>query len=439
MASSEAGHLLDNLLLFGRLLRRLGLDVHTGRMLDAVSVLEDIGVRRKADVRAALRTLLVHRRDDLPVFDEAFDVFWRQRKDRMSSMDLRSMGEQRRYRRVEAGPPPPGQLPDGAGADDEDSEEQPDRIDLTRTFSAREVLRVKDFAEFTVEEAQQARQLLASLQWDPGMRRTRRKERGKGPGLDLRRTLRESTQFGGEPLRLKTRRRKQKPRRLVVLCDVSGSMESYTRMLLHFIHSLYGGLENQVEAFLFATRLTRITKQLAHKDIDQAVGEVSKAVPDWAGGTRIGAALKEFNYRWARRTLGWGSIVLIVSDGWDRGEPEVLREEMARLQRSCRRLIWLNPLAGREGYEPLTQGMQAAEPYIDDLLPVHNLAALIDLARHLNGLSGSWPVRKQPSTPTSEPTEVAAEVPPSQRSWHKEANPSFRHPMWGRGSQEGQG
>ena len=164
-----------------------------------MSVLEDIGVRRKADVRAALRTLLVHRRDDLPVFDEAFDVFWRQRKDRMSSMDLRSMGEQRRYRRVEAGPPPPGQLPDGAGADDEDSEEQPDRIDLTRTFSAREVLRVKDFAEFTVEEAQQARQLLASLQWDPGMRRTRRKERGKGPGVwTCGGRLRESAQFGGE-------------------------------------------------------------------------------------------------------------------------------------------------------------------------------------------------------------------------------------------------
>ncbi len=444
LALSEApaeskGHILDNLLLFGRLLRRLGLDVHTGRMLDAVSVLEDIGVRHRADVRAALRTLLVHRKDDLPVFDEAFDVFWRQRKDRMSSMDLRSMGEQRRYRRVEAGPPPPGREQDSFGGESDDSEQQPDRIDLTRTYSAREVLRVKDFAEFTPEETRQARQLLASLQWDPGMRRTRRKESGKGSSLDLRRTLRESAQFGGEPLRLKTRRRKQKPRRLVVLCDVSGSMESYTRMLLHFIHSLYGGLENQVEAFLFATRLTRITKQLAHKDIDQAVGEVSKAVPDWAGGTRIGAALKEFNYRWARRTLGWGSIVLIVSDGWDRGEPDVLREEMARLQRSCRRLIWLNPLAGREGYEPLTQGMQTAEPYIDDLLPVHNLAALMDLARHLNGLSYAWPVRKQPvsTAPVNPETAVAAE--PGQRSWHTEANPSFRHPMWGRGSHDRSG
>ena len=171
----------------------------------------------------------------------------------------------------------------------------------------------------------------------------------------------------------------------MVICDVSGSMERYTRMLLHFIHSLYEGLENHVEAFLFATRLTRITRQLGQRDIDQSVGEVAKAVPDWSGGTRIGEALREFNFKWARRTLGWGSIVLIVSDGWDRGEPEALGDEMARLQRSCRRLIWLNPLAGAEDYEPLTRGMQAATPYIDDLLPVHNLAALLDLARHLNG------------------------------------------------------
>ena len=435
MASGEPGHLLHNLLLFGRLLRRLGLDVHAGRMLDAVRVLEDIGVSRRADVRSALRTLLVHRRDDIPVFDEAFDVFWRQRKDRTSSLDLRSMGEERRYRSVEAGPPPPGQPPDGSDGES-DPEEGYDRIDLTRTFSAREALRERDFSEFTPEETLQARQLMASLQWNPGVRRTRRKERGKGPGLDVRRTLRESAQFGGELVRLKRRRRKEKPRRLVVVCDVSGSMESYTRMLLHFIHSLYGGLENQVEAFLFATRLTRVTKQLGQRNIDQAVGEVAKAVPDWSGGTRIGAALKEFNFRWARRTLGWGSIVLIVSDGWDRGEPEVLSGEMARLQRSCRRLIWLNPLAGSEDYEPLTQGMQAAAPYIDDLLPVHNLAALLDLARHLNGLSGSWPVRKQPSLPTTETAEVVAIAEPSQRSWHTGANPSFRHPMWGRGAQE---
>ncbi len=435
MASDEAGHILHNLLLFGHLLRRLGLNVHQGRMVDAVHVLQDIGMTRRVDVRSALRTLLVHRKDDLPLFDEAFDVFWRQRKDRMSSLDLRSMGEQRRYRRVEAGPPPPGQSANDSNLQVQDPDEQYDRIDLTRTFSTREVLREKDFADFTPEETLQARQLMASLQWSPGLRLTRRKERGRGPALDVRRTLRDSAQFGGELVHLRTRRRKEKPRRLVVICDVSGSMERYTRMLLHFIHSLYAGLENQVEAFLFATRLTHITKQLGQRDIDQAVSEVSKAVPDWSGGTRIGAALREFNFRWARRTLGWGSIVLIVSDGWDRGEPEALSEEMARLQRSCRRLIWLNPLAGAEDYEPLTQGMRAAAPYVDDLLPVHNLAALLDLARHLNGLTTSWPVRRQSAPPPVEATEAVAAA-PTQRSWHRDANPSFRHPMWGRGSQD---
>ena len=434
MASGETGHLLHNLLIFGRLLRRLGLDVHHGRMLDAVRVLEDIGVSRRADVRSALRTLLVHRREELPLFDEAFDVFWRQRKDRMSTLDLRSMGEQRRYRRVEAGPPPPGQSADDPSAEEPDSDEGYDRIDLTQTFSVREVLRQKDFAEFTPEEMAQARLFLASFDWNPGMRRARRKERGRGSWLDVRRTLRASTQSGGELLHLKRRRRKEKPRRLVVICDVSGSMERYTRMLLHFIHSLYGGLENHVEAFLFATRLTRVTKQLGRRDIDQAVADVAKAVPDWSGGTRIGAVLKEFNFKWARRTLGWGSIVLIVSDGWDRGDPAALSGEMARLRRSCRRLIWLNPLAGSANYEPLTQGMRAAGPYIDDLLPVHNLAALLDLARHLNALGSSWPVRKQ--SPLSAPeAEEAVAVPaaPAQRSWHREGNPSFRHPLWGRG------
>ena len=348
------------------------------------------------------------------------------------------MGEQRRYRRVEAGPPPPGQSADGSDLRDQDPDEQYDRIDLTRTFSAREVLREKDFAQFTTEETQQARQLMVELQWNPGLRRTRRQERGKGPRLDVRRTLRDNAQFGGELLRLRTRRRKEKARRLVVICDVSGSMERYTRMLLHFIHSLYSGLESRVEAFLFATRLTRITRQLERRDIDQAVSEVSKAVPDWSGGTRIGEALREFNFRWARRTLGWGSIVLIVSDGWDRGEPEALGEEMARLQRSCRRLIWLNPLAGAEDYEPLTRGMRAAAPYIDDLLPAHNLAALLDLARHLNGLATTGPVRKQSvPPPTVDTTEATASASPGQRSWHTAGNPSFRHPMWGRGSGEG--
>ena len=439
VASREAGNLLHNLLLFGRLLRRLGLDVHSGRMLDAIRVLDDIGVSRKADVRAALRTLLVHRREDLPVFDEAFDVFWRQRKDRMSSLDLRSMGEQRRYRRVEAGPPPPGQSDAGSNAEETDSDDGYDRIDLTQTFSVREVLRQKDFAEFTPGEMAQARLFLASLDWNPGVRRARRKERGRGPWLDLRRTLRESAQSGGELLHLKRRRRKEKPRRLVVVCDVSGSMERYTRMLLHFIHSLYGGLENHVEAFLFATRLTRVTKQLGRRDIDQAVADVAKAVPDWSGGTRIGAALKEFNFKWARRTLGWGSIVLIVSDGWDRGDPGALSDEMARSAAELPAPDLAQSLGGK-------RGIRAADPGNAGRHPVHRRSAAGAQFGGASGLGAPFEcTRRRVGRPCPEAVSrtnaaelaeaVAAPAAPVQRSWHSDANPSFRHPMWGRGEQ----
>ena len=401
-------------------------------MLDAISVIDDVGVSRKADFRFALRTLLVHRRDDLPLFDEAFEVFWRQRKDRTSTMDLRSMGEQRRYRQPEVGPPPSGRSSNGSGGEEPD--DGFDRVDLTRTYSAREVLRTKDFSDYTPDEAAQARIMMASLAWDLGRRRTRRRRPGKGPDLDLRRSMRRNVQLGGELVLLQTRRRTEKPRRLVLVCDVSGSMERYTRMLLHFTHSLYGGLENRIEAFLFATRLTRVTKHLGQRDIDRAVAEVAKTVPDWSGGTRIGQVLKTFNFEWARRTLGWGSVVLIVSDGWDRGDPELLGREMARLQRSCSRLIWLNPLAGSDEYEPTTRGMQAAAPYIDDLLPVNNLASLEDLALHLNTLSSVRPERPQRARP--EPEVELAEPAPAQRSWHGSANPTFRHPMWGRGTAE---
>ena len=432
VADAQGGHLLQNLLLFGRLLRRLGLDVHVGRMLDAVAVIDDIGVAKKGDFRATLRTLLVHRKDDLALFDEAFDVFWRQPKDPQTTMDLRSMGEQRRFRQPHVGPPPPGSSSNGADEGQDESDEDIDRIDLTRTFSAREVLRKKSFAEYTPEEFTHARAMIEELQWDLGRRRTRRWGRGDGRQLDLRRALRSSLRYGGEPIHLPTKRRKTTPRRLVLICDVSGSMERYTRMLLQFIHSLYGGLDNRVEAFLFATRLTRVTGHLDYRDIDRAIDEVSKAVPDWSGGTRIGDILRTFNYRWARRVLGWGSVVLVISDGWDRGDPALFGKEMARLQRSSHRLIWLNPLAGAENYEPLTRGMRAAMPYIDDLLPVHNLASLEDLARHLNTLSDSRPERRQNIAPPVIEDDVPAPARAQGSSRHRTANPTFRHPLWGR-------
>ena len=403
-------------------------------MLDAVAVIDDIGLARKGDFRATLRTLLVHRKDDLALFDEAFDVFWRQPKDPQTTMDLRSMGEQRRFRQPQVGPPPPGSSTNGSDGTEDESEEDIDRIDLTRTFSAREVLRKKSFAEYTPDEFARARAMIEELQWDLGRRRTRRWGRGDGRQLDLRRALRSSLRYGGEPVDLPTKRRKTTPRRLVLICDVSGSMERYTRMLLQFIHTLYGGLDNRVEAFLFATRLTRVTGHLDYHDIDRAIGEVSKAVPDWSGGTRIGDILKTFNFRWARRVLGWGSVVLVISDGWDRGDPKLFGREMARLQRSSHRLIWLNPLAGAENYEPLTRGMRAAIPYIDDLLPIHNLASLEDLARHLNTLPGSRPERRQRIVPPEVEDDTPAPARVRGSSRHRAANPTFRHPLWGRDS-----
>ena len=433
-AANGGGHLLHNLLLFGRVLRGLGLDVHSGRMVDVVHALDVVGVRRKRDFRQTLRTMLVHRQRDLALFDEAFDVFWRPPKDDLTTLDLRSIGEQRRFRQPQAAPPSAG---DAARDDGEGEGSQGERVDLTRTYSAREVLRQKDFAEFTAAEIDTARRMMDELQWQLGERRSRRWVSGRGAAIDLRRAARRNLRYGGELLDLPLLKRKQKPRSLVLLCDVSGSMERYTRMLLHFIHSVADNWD-RVEAFLFATRLTRVTDRLSRRGIDDAVTGVARAVPDWAGGTRIGESLKTFNYRWSRRTLGWGSVVLVISDGWDRGDPEVLGRETARLQRSSYRLIWLNPLLGSETYEPLTRGMQAALPFVDDHLPVHNLASLQDLAEHLNALPPHRPARRQHVGPVrTEPEPEGPEAPTGDARRPIDANPTFRHPRWGHGAAPG--
>ncbi len=433
-AADDGGNLLHNLLLFGRVLRGLGLDVHSGRMVDVVHALGVVGVRRKRDFRQTLRTMLVHRHRDLALFDEAFDVFWRPPKDELTTLDLRSIGEQRRFRQPQAAPPSAG---DAAGDDGEGEGEPGDRVDLTRTYSAREVLRQKDFADFTAEEIDAARRMMDDLQWQLGERRSRRWVSGRGQAIDLRRAARRNMRYGGELLDLPLLKRKRKARSLVLICDVSGSMERYTRMLLHFIHSLADDWD-RVEAFLFATRLTRVTDRLSRRGIDDAVTGVSRAVPDWAGGTRIGESFRTFNYRWSRRTLGWGSVVLVISDGWDRGDPEVLGRETARLQRSAYRLIWLNPLLGSETYEPLTRGMQAALPFVDDHLPVHNLASLEDLAEHLNALPPHRPARRQHVGPVrTGPGPEEPEGPPSTARRPIDANPTFRHPRWGGGAATG--
>ena len=431
----QATPILHNLALFGEVLRGLGLEVGSGNMVDLVRATEHVPLARRGDFRQAARSILVHRKADLPLFDEAFDVFWRRPATGQTSLDLRSMGEQRRFRQPQAGPPAASD-PAGAGASGQaDDENAPDQVDLTRTYSPREVLREKNFARFTMQEVEEAKGMIAQLSWNLGRRQTRRREPGSGAQLDLRRTLRANQKYGGELLDLSYRRRRDKPRSLVLLCDISGSMERYTRMLLHFIHAISGGLD-RVEAFLFATRLTRITRYLQHRGVDQTVSQVSRAVPDWAGGTRIGDALKSFNYLWLRRVVRGGAVVMVISDGWDRGEPELLSKEMFRLQRSCSRLIWLNPLLGDQAYQPLTRGMQAALPYTDDFLPVHNLNSLVVLGRHLSNLQPRRVAGQQPraaNLPEAADEIAEPEAAPTPSSGPEPGNlPTFRHPMWGR-------
>ena len=372
--------LLGNLLVFGRLLRSLGLEVHMGRMLDVAEALQFVDLGERDEVYHACRTLLVHRHEDLAIFDRAFDAFWRGRGGRM--LDARAQ-DSPPAARTDSAPPagaPTGlqMIGDAAAADD--------TAGSLRTWSDVAVLARKDFAEFSAEEVALARTALDRLAWHPGVRRTRRWAAGRGAQIDLRRALARSVRTGGDVVALPRRTRTVRPRPIVLLCDVSGSMERYSRMLLHFAHAL-GRRHRRVEAFLFSTRLTRITTELRTRGLDAAVGDVGRAVGDWSGGTRIGDALRQLHQRWRRRVLHGGPVVLLISDGWDRGDPETLRDQMARLRRNCHRLIWLNPLIGTADYAPLTRGLQAALPYVDDFLPARTLTNLADLALHLNTLA----------------------------------------------------
>jgi uncharacterized protein with von Willebrand factor type A (vWA) domain len=377
-----SGQFLHNLLLFGRLLRKLGLDINPGRMMDLVSALEHIEIGRKADFYFAARTLLVHEREDLPLFDEAFALFWRKPAE---SWDVEWQGLTRRRRsRAPVVTPPPLEAASETG--DSTSSQEMTVIEVTHTYSDRELLRHKNFAEMNTEEAEAVKRMMSQLLWNVSERRTRRRRPGKGHWIDLRRTLRRSLRSGGEIFSWSFREPKWKPRPLVVIADISGSMERYTRLLLHFIYGMKAALNQPVEAFVFSTRLTRITRPLQIRDLDLALKNVGQLVHDWAGGTRIGESLKTFNFDWGRRVLGRGAVVLVISDGWDRGDVDLLKREMARLKRNCHRLIWLNPLLGAPDYEPLTRGIQAALPHIHDFLPVHNLASLEDLALRLADL-----------------------------------------------------
>jgi uncharacterized protein with von Willebrand factor type A (vWA) domain len=378
------GKLAHNLVVFTRLLRHLGLNVSSTQVHDLAHAMRYVDLGQRREVKDAARCILVLRRVDLALFDQAFDWFWRRRD---YSADARRAAAAITPAFVK--PPPPARFVTTSVAPlSADALPQKGRIVAIQTYSNQETLRRKDFGMFTRGEIEEAKRLMRELPWHTGERATRRRERGGDEYFDVRATMRRSLRYGGELLDPAWRRTKFRPRPLVVLCDVSGSMENYSRMLLHFIHALRER-QDHAECFVFGTRLTRITRQLRTRSVERSLRDVADTVRDWSGGTRIGDALKTFNFIWARRVLRPGAVVLIISDGWDRGDPARLRREMARLRRSVYRIIWLNPLIASPDYEPLTLGLQTAMPYIDDFLPAHNFASLEDLARLLSRLSVS--------------------------------------------------
>jgi uncharacterized protein with von Willebrand factor type A (vWA) domain len=375
--------LLDNLLAFGGILRTAGLEVHQGRLLDLIEALAHVNLGSREEVYHTCRTLLVHHYDEIAIFDRAFARFWsaQQSPKRTEAAHARSGVSVVQVEDVLA-PGPEAQTPSTDGPDSEHSPESR----AVKTWSDRRVDADKDFAAFTPLEVAQARAVLDRLEWTPGERRTRRWVAGHGPRIDLRRAIADSLQTGGDLVKLARRRRKKRMRPLVLLCDVSGSMERYARMLLFFAHAATRR-HTRVETFVFSTELTRITRQLRLPKPDQAVAAASRTMRGWSGGTRIGRAIKELHQRWGRRVLHGAPVVLLISDGWDRGDPYELGEEIARLQRASHRLIWLNPLIGTADYAPLTRGLQAALPFVDDFLPARTLNNLADLTVHLNSLA----------------------------------------------------
>ena len=351
-----------------------------GRLTDATRALGAIDVASEEDFRSALRSCFVSRREEIPVFESAFDIFWAPPDPRMRPGALAG--------RTRPLPLPPERARAWINAlglrSPQARREDGGTPARSSGYSAEELLRRKDFDELSWEETEQVRRLLAQSPWRVAERTTRRLRAARSGAVDLRRTARGAIRAGGEMMALQHRRRRLRRRPLVLLCDVSGSMERYSRLLLIFAHAV--ARREDLETFLFSTRLSRVTRQLRGRDLFRALAGISQTVHDFSGGTRIGAAIAEFNRRWARRVLGHGAVVIVISDGWDRGDPALLAAEMAHLRRMSHRLIWLNPLLGSSGYRPATRGMVAALPHVDDFMAAHNLEALDELGRLLGSV-----------------------------------------------------
>jgi uncharacterized protein with von Willebrand factor type A (vWA) domain len=365
------------LVTFGRILREAGLEVGPGRLQDALRSLDQVDLTSREEVYHALRCTLVSRRDDIEAFDMAFAAFWeRAATAQEQPVDL---GLEAAARAPEQAPSPAP-----AKADDRPSEEESPPVLVAS--SRDELLRRKDFADMTAAELRRVRRLIAALPAAEPMRRSHRLRPGRaGDVLDPRRTLRAAIHTEGMPLRLHYRRRKLVPRKLVFLCDVSGSMEPYARAMIMFLEAA-SRAGRHVEAFAFGTRLSRLTPQLRDLDPVHSLRLAGAAMPDWGGGTRIGESLRAYNEQYGRRGLTRGAVAVVVSDGWERGDLALLDAELARLHRQAHRLVWVNPLKGHTGFEPLAGGMRIALRHADVFVEGHNLAALEGLAEVLSAL-----------------------------------------------------
>lgn len=404
---SRKGYLLANVTRFIRVMRQAGLVVSVSQSQDLARALTWIDLGDRHQVFHTARALLVNRHEDLRLFQVLFDAFFRQHGDPLRVLKPpRPRRKQQKQR--------PLTLVDYMARQAGKDAPSLDVDDRANTWSAVELLKHRDFAALDDEELQRVRSLIQNLQFRVAERTTRRRRPdARGATIDLRRALAETAKRGAVPARLPRKQRTIKPRPLVLLADISGSMEKYARLVLLLFYCLAQGsrgrgLQGQgvlsgnrqggtrsVESFVFGTRLTRITPALRLRNVDRAADEAAHSVVDWSGGTRIGDAIADFNRRWARRVLGRGAVVVVVSDGCDRGDPGSLAAAMRFLGQRAHRLIWLNPLLGDSRYQPRTRGMVAALPFVDDFLPVHNLHSLEQLAEHLRNV----PPRRPPRGP----------------------------------------
>lgn len=390
---------------FGRALRAAGLHIDLGAAVDYARALPLVDMGEREQVRAVGEAIFVRRRDDRPTYDAVFDRWWRQRGRRQGDLQappIQRPGEEgmegdeasgvaeptQGDQRVEHDPDELGIPMPSAGDDDAADDDDVEGVVVAPdAYSRGELLRHREFDRMTPAELRDAERLVDELIPRLEQRRTRRYElHAHGRRLAPRAMFRRNLGTGGQLMTWVWRRQIREPRSLVVIADISGSMERHSRLLLRFVQALSSASEVRVESFVFGTRLTRVTRLLKDRDRDRALARVADAVNDWAGGTRIGESFRTFNQHWARRTLRTSGVVIVISDGWDRGDPALVAAETARLRRNCHRLVWLNPLAGTPGYQPLAGGMRAAHPYIDDFLPAGTVASLERLGEILGGV-----------------------------------------------------